>query len=88
VDLAMAGAEIDLTGIVRPATGIDLTVNALMAGVALRVPSDWRVWWEFRGVGGISSDGGIQRTQDEHGADVRVHATVLFGGIGIEGPRR
>jgi hypothetical protein len=87
VDLAMAGADIDLTGIPRPAAGIDLTLNVMMAGVAVRVPADWRVWWHFRGIGGIGNDVGVQRTQDEHGADVRVHATVLFGGIGIEGPR-
>jgi hypothetical protein len=85
LDLAMAGAELDLTGIGRPATGIDLTVRAMMAGLAVRVPPDWRVWWRFRGVGGIGADGTVQRTHDEHAADLRVHATVLFGGIGIEG---
>jgi hypothetical protein len=36
-------------------------------------------------VGGIGADGTVQRTHDEHAADLRVHATVLFGGIGIEG---
>lgn len=85
VDLAMAGADIDLTGLPRPATGIDVTVHALMAGVAIRVPADWRVWWEFRGLGGIGGDGTVERTHDEHAADVRVHAVVLFGGIGVEG---
>jgi hypothetical protein len=87
VDLAMAGGEIDLTGIPRPAHGIDLTARVMMAGLAVRVPPDWRVWWRFRGVGGIGSDGGVQRTDDEQAADLRVHAGVLFGGIGIEGPR-
>jgi hypothetical protein len=85
LDLAMAGGEIDLTGIPRPTTGIDLTVRAMMAGLAVRVPTDWRVWWEFRGVGGIGTDGTIQRTHDEHDADLRVHAAVVFGGVGIEG---
>ncbi len=84
IDLAMAGAEIDLTGIPRPDTGIDLTVRAMMAGLAIRVPSDWRVWWQFRGVGGIGTDHSIQRTRDEHAADLRVHADVLMGGIGIQ----
>ena len=83
VDLAMAGAEIDLTGIPRPASGIDLTARVLMGGMAIRVPSDWRVWWRFRGVGGIGSDGAVQRTHDEHAADLRVHADVAFGGIGV-----
>ena len=84
VDLAMSGADIDLTALPRPETGIDLTVRVLMAGMAIRVPADWRVWWGFRGVGGIGSDGAVQRTHDEHSADLRVHATVLFGGVGIE----
>jgi hypothetical protein len=80
----MAGAELDLTGIPRPATGIDVTVRAMMAGLAVRVPSDWRVWWEFRGLGGIGTDGALQRTHDEHAADLRVHAGVLLAGIGVE----
>jgi hypothetical protein len=87
LDLAMAGAEIDLTAIPQPETGVDLTVHAMMAAVAVRVPADWRVWWQFRGVGGIGTDGAVQRTEDEHAADLRVHAAVVFGGIGIEGPR-
>jgi hypothetical protein len=84
VDLAMAGAEIDLTDLPPAAGGIDLTARVLMAGLAVRVPPDWRVWWRFRGVGGIGSDGGVQRTHDEHAADLRIHAGVLFGGIGVE----
>ena len=86
VDLAMAGGEIDLTALPHPAHGgIDLTIRAMMAGVAVRVPSDWRVWWQFRGVGGIGADGTVERTRDPHGADLRIYGTVLFGGIGIEG---
>jgi hypothetical protein len=84
VDLAMSGADIDLTTLPRPENGIDLTVRALMAGMAIRVPADWRVWWEFRGIGGIGGDGAVQHTDDEHAADLRIHAVVLFGGIGVE----
>jgi len=84
VDLAMAGAEIDLTGLPRSATGIDLTLRALMSGAAVRVPADWRVWWRFRGIGGMGGDGRVQRTDDQHAADLRIHATVLFGGVGVE----
>jgi hypothetical protein len=84
LDLAMAGAELDLSGLPRPEAGIDVTVRAAMAGLAVRVPSDWRVWWQFRGVGGIGTDGALQRTHDEHAADLRVHAVVVFGGIGLE----
>jgi hypothetical protein len=84
LDLAMAGADLDLTALPRPEAGIDLTVRAGMAGLAVRVPSDWRVWWHFRGIGGIGTDGALQRTHDEHAADLRVHAVVVLGGIGIE----
>jgi hypothetical protein len=84
VDLAMAGAEIDLTGLPRPEGGIDVTTRVLMGGLAVRVPADWRVWWEFQGVGGMGGDGVVQRERDERAADVRVHAVALFGGVGVE----
>ncbi|WP_324275250.1 hypothetical protein [Blastococcus brunescens] len=84
VDLAMAGGEIDLTALPLPEHGIDLTVRMGMAGLAVRVPADWRVWWRFRGVGGIGTDGAPQRTHDEHAADLRIHAVVVLGGIGVE----
>ena len=84
VDLAMAGGEIDLTALPLPAHGIDLTVRMGMAGLAVRVPADWRVWWRFRGVGGIGTDGAVERTHDEHAADLRIHAIVVLGGLGVE----
>ncbi|MGY1601887.1 hypothetical protein [Geodermatophilus sp. SYSU D00815] len=83
VDLGMAGGEIDLTGIGETA-GVDLTVRAVMGGLAVRVPADWRVWSRFRGIGGVGTDGGLTRTHDEHEADLRVHAVAVFGGIGVE----
>ena len=83
----MAGAEVDLTGMPRPSSPIDVTAHVLMGGLAVRVPSDWRVWWRFRGVGGIGTDGAVARTHDEHAADLRIRATALFGGVGIEAPR-
>jgi hypothetical protein len=83
VDLGMAGGEIDLTALEETA-GIDLTVRAVMGGLAVRVPSDWRVWSHFRGVGGIGTDGGLTRCHDEHEADLRVRAVAVFGGIGVE----
>jgi hypothetical protein len=82
VDLGMAGGEIDLTGLQETA-GIDLTVRAVMGGLAVRVPPDWRVWSQFRGVGGIGTDGGLTRCHDEHNADLRVRAVAVFGGIGV-----
>jgi hypothetical protein len=83
VDLGMAGGEIDLTAL-EDTAGIDLTVRAVMGGLAVRVPSDWRVWSRFRGVGGIGTDGGLTRCHDEHNADLRIRAVAVFGGIGVE----
>ncbi len=84
LDLAMAGGEIDLTALPLPAHGIDLTVRMGMAGLAVRVPADWRVWWRCRGVGGIGTDGAVERTHDAQAADLRIHAVVVLGGVGVE----
>ena len=85
LDLVMAGGELDLTAVPRVPGGIDLTVRALMGGLGVAVPSDWRVWWRAVGVGGIGLDGTVARTDDERGADLRIHAQWLFGGLGVEG---
>jgi hypothetical protein len=85
LDLAMGGAELDLTGMERPAEGVDVDVRLVMGGVGVEVPADWRVWWSFVGVGGIGSDGGVARAADEHEADLRIRARVLFGGVGVQG---
>lgn len=93
VDLVMGGVNLDL-GRLRSADGegpspvVDVRVRALMGGVAVHVPPDWRVWTSFRGLGGIGVAPGIQRADDEREADLRVHATVVFGGVGIETSRR
>jgi hypothetical protein len=93
VDLAMGGVNLDLGGL-RSADGggpspvVDVRIRALMGGVAVHVPPDWRVWTSFRGLGGIGVAPGIQRADDEREADLRVHATVVFGGVGIETSRR
>jgi hypothetical protein len=83
-DLGMGGATLDLTGLGRPGRPIDLSVHLLMGGVGVKVPPDWRVWWSFAGIGGMGGDGGVQRTRDEHAADLRIRARVLFGGVGVE----
>lgn len=85
LDLMMGGVELDLTGMERPARGVDVTVHLLMGGVGVKVPADWRVYWSFAGVGGVGSDGGAARVSDEHQADVRIRAAVLFGGVGVQG---
>jgi hypothetical protein len=89
LDLVMAGAEVDLTALPQVPGGIDLTVRVLMGGMSVRVPAGWRVWWAFRGAGGIglATGGQATRTEDQRGADLRIHADVLFGGVGIESAR-
>ena len=32
----------------------------------------------------MGGDGVVPRTHDEHAADLRIHAVVAFGGIGVE----
>ncbi|NEK60077.1 hypothetical protein GCU56_19660 [Geodermatophilus sabuli] len=88
LDLVMGGAGLDLTALPRVPGGIDVTVRALMGGVGVEVPAGWRVWWTLRGVGGVGlSEGGrTTRTDDQPGADLRIHADVLFGGVGIDSP--
>src|SRR3954453_5539572 len=54
VDAVMGGAQLDLTALAPAPGGIDVTVSALMGGVAIRVPAGWRTWWSFRGaMGGV-----------------------------------
>ncbi|RFU20227.1 hypothetical protein [Geodermatophilus marinus] len=88
VDLLMAGGEVDLSGLAPVPGGIDLTLRAVMGGLDVRVPAGWRVWWSARGLGGIglAQGSGATRTDDERGADLRVHAAVVLGGAGISTP--
>jgi hypothetical protein len=88
VDAVMGGAQLDLTALAPAPGGIDVTVSALMGGVAIRVPTGWRTWWSFRGaMGGVGADAGIDRVTDPATADLRVHARAVMGGVGIETPR-
>jgi len=89
LDLVMGGGELDLAALDRVPGGVDLTVRAFMGGLGVRVPAGWRIWWAFRGVGGIGMEegAGLTRTDDERGADLRIHADVLLGGIGLEAAR-
>ena len=84
LDLVMAGAEVDLGRVPRVPGGVDLTVRAWMAGAEVRVPAGWRVWVHRAGIGGVDVDPRIERTDDERGADLRVHATVVGAGVALE----
>ncbi len=84
LDLVMAGGELNLSKVPRVPGGVDLTVRAYLAGAEVRVPSDWRVWVHSDGMGGVDVDPRVQRTDDERGADLRVHATVVAAGVAIQ----
>src|SRR4051812_44176944 len=75
LDLVMAGGELDLTGVPPVEGGIDVTAHLVMAGLAIRLPAGWRVWWSSCGPGsiGLADDSGVLRTDDERGADLRIH---------------
>jgi hypothetical protein len=89
VDAVMGGAQLDLTALPPTPGGIDVTVRALMGGVAVRVPTGWRTWWSFRGsMGGVGADAGIERVADPAAADLRVHVRAVMGGVGIETTER
>ena len=84
LDLVMAGGELDLSAVPRVPGGVDVTVRAVMAGAVVRVPGDWRVWLHSSGLGGVDVDPRLERTDDERGADLRVHATVVAAGLALE----
>ncbi|MGY1770013.1 hypothetical protein [Blastococcus sp. SYSU D00813] len=84
LDLVMAGAELDLGGVPRVPGGVDLTVRAWMSGAEVRVPAGWRVWVHSSGPGRVDLDPRVQGTDDERGADLRVHATVVAAGVALE----
>ena len=86
LDVLMGGVRLDLTAVPKVRGGVDLTVRALMGGVGVQVPAGWHVWWSCRGVGGVGVAEGadVLTTDDERGADLRVHADLLFAGVGLE----
>ena len=86
LDVLMGGVRLDLTAVPKVPGGVDLTVRALMGGVSVRVPAGWHVWESCRGVGGVGVAEGtdVLHAEDERGADLRVHADLLFAGIGVE----
>ena len=85
LDVVMGGGEVDLAGLAPVPGGVDVTVHAVMGGAAVRVPPDWRVWCGLRAVaGGVGLQPGVRRTDDERGADLRVHGWAVMGGVGVE----
>lgn len=84
LDLVMAGGVLDLSALPRVPGGVDVTVHAVMGGLAVRVPPGWRVHWNVRGIGGVGADGPVVRSREPAGADLRLRLRPVLGGIGIE----
>src|SRR4051812_13967781 len=85
IDLVMAGAELDLTGIAETA-GIDLTVTTVMAGMAVKVPPDWRGGGRgLRGRGPGAPRGG-GRAPPRHAAPPPGDGRGAVGGRRAAGP--
>jgi hypothetical protein len=84
LDLVMAGGELNLGRLQPVPGGIDVTIRAYLAGAEVRVPESWRVWVRSVGPGGVDVDPRLERTDDERGADLRVHATVVAAGVVVE----
>jgi hypothetical protein len=85
IDLAMAGAELDLSR-ARPAPGgADVTFRCAMAGGEIVVPEHWRVAWDSKGVGGVAAQDPRLRSNglDPVTADLRVHLRAVFGGVNL-----
>ena len=62
--------------------GADLRLRAVFGGGQIVVPESWRVTVAMRGLGGV----GDTRSSDDLPMDapeLRIDATVLFGGFGI-----
>jgi hypothetical protein len=59
-----------------------------MGGAGVRVPPDRTVWSGMTAVaGGVGLQSGVRRTDDERGADLRLHGWAVMGGVGVETPR-
>jgi hypothetical protein len=85
-DLAFAGLNLDLTR-ARPAPGgIDVGLTCVLAGGNIRVPSEWRIASETRGLGGVTMKGTGQANepQDSAGAALRIHLRAFLGGVTVK----
>jgi hypothetical protein len=82
VETWFGGGDIDLRDAVLDPAGADLSLRAVFGGGQIIVPGSWRVTIATRGLGGV----GVARAAEEEpeeGPELRIDATVLFGGYGI-----
>ena len=89
VDTWFGGGDIDLRDAVLDPAGADLTLRAVFGGGQIVVPESWRVTVAMRGLGGVG-DGRPADEEPTDGPELRIDATVLFGGYAITtaGPGR
>jgi len=85
IDLMFAGVELDLTRARARPGGVDATFRCVFGGGNIRVPADWRVAWDRRGIGGVSIGHRepIEKSSNTSAADLRIHLRALFGGVGV-----
>lgn len=89
VETWLGGGTIDLRRAVLDPNGADLRVRAVFGGGQLIIPESWRVTSAMRGLGGIA-DGRSSADVAPDGPELRIDASLLFGGFGItaEAPER
>jgi hypothetical protein len=83
VTAILGGADIDLRGAMLATRGANLDLTAVLGGIDLRVPQDWRV--EITGL--LILGGWSDKTDQQlaEGAPVlRIHCFVLLGGVDIK----
>jgi hypothetical protein len=82
VETWFGGGTIDLRDAILDPDGADLTLRAVFGGGQIIVPETWRVTIAMRGLGGVG-DGRPTDEEAPEGPELRIDASVLFGGYGI-----
>jgi hypothetical protein len=82
VETWFGGGIVDLRGAILDPAGADLTLHAVFGGGQIIVPDSWRVTTTMRGLGGVG-DGRPTDDEAPDGPELRVDASVLFGGYAI-----
>lgn len=81
----MGGAEIDLRGAKIAEPPAVLNVNAVLGGVEIRVPSEWRI--EFNTSGMLGGSGDERRNAETWGEgqpDLVINGNFFLGGVTIK----
>ncbi|MDD8027860.1 MAG: DUF5668 domain-containing protein [Acidobacteriota bacterium] len=81
----MGGAEIDLTGATLEGGKAAVELTAIMGGIDLRVPRDWKVVLDATPIMGGVSDERKNINDTEAKATLYVKATAIMGAVEIKG---